>query len=74
MKRKGSLAGKRERERKKVYVRKNVSTARAFEVGEFSVPVKKEPSFSVDGRSGRRGKKRELRGQRATMFPSAETR
>lgn len=35
--------------------------ARVFELGEFSVPVKKEPSFSVDGRSARRGKKRELR-------------
>lgn len=40
---------------------KNVSTARVFELREFLVPVKKEPSFSVDGRSARRGKKRELR-------------
>lgn len=72
---KGKCCGERngEGERKKAYVRKNVRTARVFELRELLVPVKKEPSFSVDGRSApeevRKGNCEEER-QRATMFPS----
>lgn len=72
---KGKCCGERngEGERKKAYVRKNVRTARVFELRELLVPVKKEPSFSVDGRSApeevRKGNYEEER-QRATMFPS----